>query len=146
MEASEDRSQELKVEILANVVPGTDIRPVGSDIPQGSKVLEKGSVLGPAELGLLATVGATKVKWVLAINPFSCTYLVQTSHHHAFVKGPPLACRGTPLDRERAAGNALANLNSVSQMVVVTFHILFPRIPLRRHSSRAPSATATRPP
>ena len=37
-------------------------RPIGSDIRKGEKVLAKGSVLGAAEIGLLATVGATKVK------------------------------------------------------------------------------------
>ena len=37
-------------------------RPVGSDIPQGEKVLKKNQFLGPSEVGLLATVGVFKVK------------------------------------------------------------------------------------
>ena len=40
----------------------TDTRPIGSDIESGSVILSKGMVLGPAEIGLLATVGATKVE------------------------------------------------------------------------------------
>jgi hypothetical protein len=36
--------------------PGLDIRPVGVDVSAGQKVLDKGAELGPAELGLLATV------------------------------------------------------------------------------------------
>lgn len=36
-------------------------RPVGSDIAAGEHVLHKGQHLGPAELGLLATVGVTSV-------------------------------------------------------------------------------------
>lgn len=37
-------------------------RPVGSDIPQGEKVLKRNQFLGPSEVGLLATVGVFKVK------------------------------------------------------------------------------------
>jgi gephyrin len=36
-------------------------RPIGFDISAGELVLSKGEVLGPAELGLLATVGVTQV-------------------------------------------------------------------------------------
>ena len=36
-------------------------RPVGSDIAAGQQVLSKGQRLGPAELGLLATVGVASV-------------------------------------------------------------------------------------
>ncbi|XP_046382910.1 gephyrin [Ischnura elegans] len=52
---------ELEVEILWAPVLGQDVRPVGSDIACGERVLMKGCVLGPSELGLLATVGATCV-------------------------------------------------------------------------------------
>jgi molybdenum cofactor synthesis domain-containing protein len=46
------------VEILAsNVQPGNNIRPIGQDIKAGQLVLAKGVLLGPAELGLLGTVG-----------------------------------------------------------------------------------------
>mmetsp|Transcript_20172 Transcript_20172/g.22437 ORF Transcript_20172/g.22437 Transcript_20172/m.22437 type:complete len:416 (-) Transcript_20172:21-1268(-) len=49
------------VEICKAVSTGTDIRQIGSDIQKGQTVLEKGERLGPAEIGLLATVGAAKV-------------------------------------------------------------------------------------
>lgn len=38
------------------------MRPVGSDIKAGQAVLHKGDLLGPAEIGILATVGAPSVK------------------------------------------------------------------------------------
>jgi molybdopterin molybdotransferase len=45
------------VEILASVEPGRDIRRAGEDIRGGETVLRRGTVLGPAELGVLASVG-----------------------------------------------------------------------------------------
>ncbi len=60
-EASEDGSRELRVEMLKASAPGQDIRRVGSDIAAGEKVLAAGTVLRAAELGLLATVGCTRV-------------------------------------------------------------------------------------
>ena len=42
--------------------PGDDVRAVGSDIEAGEEVLPKGTVIGPAEVGLLATVGAAKLR------------------------------------------------------------------------------------
>ncbi len=45
------------VEIETTVAPGADIRPVGQDIAAGQRVLERGTVLGAAEIGLLAAVG-----------------------------------------------------------------------------------------
>ncbi|HXW00856.1 MAG TPA: gephyrin-like molybdotransferase Glp, partial [Anaerolineae bacterium] len=51
-----------QVHILTNdLQPGTNIRPVGQDIETGQAVLPQGTVLGPAELGLLGTVGKTAV-------------------------------------------------------------------------------------
>ena len=51
-----------QVNILADdIQAGANIRPVGEDIEAGQRVLAKGTVLGPAELGLLGTVGKTKV-------------------------------------------------------------------------------------
>ena len=37
-------------------------RPIGSDIASGSLVLKQDSLLGPAELGLLATIGVVDVE------------------------------------------------------------------------------------
>lgn len=50
-----------RVRIRQAVPPGADVRPVGSDIAIGEEVLAAGTCLGPAEIGLLATVGAATV-------------------------------------------------------------------------------------
>jgi molybdenum cofactor synthesis domain-containing protein len=51
-----------QVNILANhIEAGANIRPVGQDIERGQLVLAKHTVLGPAELGLLGTVGKAQV-------------------------------------------------------------------------------------
>jgi molybdopterin molybdotransferase len=44
------------------VRPGDNIRPAGQDIKAGQTVLTRGTVLGPAELGLLASVGQQYVR------------------------------------------------------------------------------------
>jgi gephyrin len=51
-----------RVYIRQQVTAGADIRPVGSDVQQGETVLRAGERLGVAEVGLLATVGATHVQ------------------------------------------------------------------------------------
>lgn len=45
------------IEFETSVAAGTNIRPVGEDIEAGSKLLARGAILGPAEIGLLAAVG-----------------------------------------------------------------------------------------
>lgn len=40
----------------------THVRPVGIDVQAGQSVLTKGTVLGPAQLGLLAALGATNIE------------------------------------------------------------------------------------
>ena len=64
LKKSEDGKEELEIKIKQVPKAGQDIRPIGSDIEQGSVILHQGSVIGPAEIGLLATVGATKIKVV----------------------------------------------------------------------------------
>jgi gephyrin len=49
------------VRIGKRVTPGADVRPVGYDVAVGEEVLPAGVRLGAAELGILATVGATAV-------------------------------------------------------------------------------------
>jgi molybdenum cofactor synthesis domain-containing protein len=46
------------------VEPGENIRPIGVDLTRGSVVLERGSVLGAAEMGLLAGLGVDPVEVV----------------------------------------------------------------------------------
>ncbi|GIK43589.1 MAG: molybdopterin molybdenumtransferase MoeA [Chloroflexota bacterium] len=51
-----------QVQLLTDELqPGANIRPIGQDIETGQLVLPRGTVLGPAELGLLGTVGKTEV-------------------------------------------------------------------------------------
>ena len=46
-----------RVQVNASPVPGQWIRRAGEDVTQGAVVLEKGQRLGPAELGLAASIG-----------------------------------------------------------------------------------------
>jgi len=50
-----------EIGILCEVEPGTDIRRAGEDITKGSLVLRKGVVLRPSEIGVLASLGYSKV-------------------------------------------------------------------------------------
>ncbi len=50
-----------RVEVSAEVEPGRNIRRAGEDIRRGEVVLERGTVIGPAELGVLASLGAALV-------------------------------------------------------------------------------------
>ena len=50
-----------RVRFIKLLPKGANIRPVGQDLAQGDLVLEPGMVLGAAEIGLLATMGYTKV-------------------------------------------------------------------------------------
>ncbi len=54
-------SADGEVQVVAEVEPGRDIRRAGEDIRVGDVVLEAGTVLGPAELGVLASVGRASV-------------------------------------------------------------------------------------
>lgn len=50
-----------RIRIARAVEPGAFIRPRGEDVRAGDRVLEPGRTLGPAEIGLLATLGHTPV-------------------------------------------------------------------------------------
>jgi molybdopterin molybdotransferase len=47
--------------ILREVIAGLDIRRSGESIAKGSLVLEKGNIINPAEIGVLASLGLSKV-------------------------------------------------------------------------------------
>ncbi len=49
-----------EISVRVEVEPGRDIRRAGEDIRAGDKVLKAGSVLGPAELGVLASIGVAE--------------------------------------------------------------------------------------
>jgi molybdopterin molybdotransferase len=55
------RSDGSRVEVQAEVEAGCDIRRAGEDIEPGDAVLAAGTRIGPAELGVLASVGAVEV-------------------------------------------------------------------------------------
>jgi molybdopterin molybdotransferase len=59
---SERQGTHAEIGVLIKVKPGTDIRLAGEDIAAGSLVLSKGTVLRPAEVGVLASLGRNKVK------------------------------------------------------------------------------------
>ena len=56
-----DGPESTWVEILQEVTPGNNIRPLGEDIQQGQIVLTRGMEIGVWEIGILATLGWTTV-------------------------------------------------------------------------------------
>jgi len=58
---SERHGASGEIGILREVAPGKDIRLAGEDITAGSLVLSKGTVIRPAEVGVLASLGCSKV-------------------------------------------------------------------------------------
>ncbi len=50
-----------EVDLTLEVAPGTSVRRAGDDLRSGQQVLVPGSVLGPAALGVLASVGLDRV-------------------------------------------------------------------------------------
>ncbi len=55
----DDSSDSVKIHVSA--VPGTNIRPAGEDIRRGETVLRQGNRINPADMGILASLGAAKV-------------------------------------------------------------------------------------
>lgn len=55
---------EGRMRLLRPVQAGQDVRPAGQDLAAGERVLDAGTSLGPPEMGLLATVGRTRVQVV----------------------------------------------------------------------------------
>ncbi len=83
--------------------PGDDVRALGSDIAAGEVVLAKDSLIGAAEIGLLATVGAatvqvTSVLWKIKIHSEMCTSqvmnLIVSPAGHAFQVQPTCLATG----------------------------------------------------
>jgi gephyrin len=50
-----------EIRLLTAVRPGDEVRPAGEDVARGQAVLARGTLLGPAELGLLAATGHSEV-------------------------------------------------------------------------------------
>jgi molybdopterin molybdotransferase len=51
-----------QVAIYADMPPGCNVRPAGEDVSQGALVLEKGTVVRAAEVGVIASLGMDTVK------------------------------------------------------------------------------------
>jgi molybdopterin molybdotransferase len=51
-----------RVEVAAEVEPGRDVRRAGDDVRAGEPVLAAGLILGPAEVGVLASIGHPTVR------------------------------------------------------------------------------------
>jgi molybdopterin molybdotransferase len=74
-----------RVAVRVPVGPGNDIRLAGEDIEAGERVLRAGAELGPAELGVLASVGRGEV--ACAVRP---SVTVLTTGDELQEPGPPL--------------------------------------------------------
>ena len=55
------REDDGQVLLLADPAAGANVHPIGNDLDAGQIVVTAGTVLGPAEIGLLATLGAASV-------------------------------------------------------------------------------------
>jgi molybdopterin molybdotransferase len=60
----ETRESKETVEILVAPEPAEHIRRAGEDVPRGSTVFQAGDVLGPAALGVLASIGCSMIEVV----------------------------------------------------------------------------------
>ncbi len=57
-----DASEVSDIAVRADIPEGANIRPAGQDIRQGQIVLRKGTLVRPAEIGILASVGRDTVQ------------------------------------------------------------------------------------
>ena len=62
LESDDGGRTEKRIKILTCPKPGQDIRPIGFDVNKGQQVLSAYDKLGPAELGLMASLGLTDVE------------------------------------------------------------------------------------
>lgn len=62
LESDNEGRTEKRIKILTTPKPGQDIRPIGFDVSKGQKVLTALQKLGPAELGLMASLGLTEIE------------------------------------------------------------------------------------
>ena len=83
VEDTDDGDERVAVRVA--VEPGNDIRRAGEDIEAGERVLRTGVELGPAEIGVLASVGRGEV--ACAIRPW---VTVLTTGDELQEPGPPL--------------------------------------------------------
>ncbi len=77
------------VGILAPVGPGRHVRHPGEDVRQGDLVIDTGTLLSPAHLGLLASLGIDRVRAV----PRPTVGVLSTGDELTTLPGPPTAGR-----------------------------------------------------
>jgi molybdopterin molybdotransferase len=65
--------------IAEPVVPGTNVRRAGEDMARGAVVLERGHLLSPPEIGLLATLGCPEIE--VHRRPRVAIYTIPTATH-----------------------------------------------------------------
>ncbi|CAG0925764.1 unnamed protein product, partial [Notodromas monacha] len=64
LEWDEESKEEKKIKILTNPTPGLDVRTKGSDLTKDTLIMRAGTKLSPADVGILASVGITRVSVV----------------------------------------------------------------------------------
>ena len=62
LESDDGGRTEKRIKILTCPKPGQDIRPIGFDVNKGQQVLSAYDKLGPAELGLMASLGLSDIE------------------------------------------------------------------------------------
>ncbi|NLG66509.1 MAG: molybdopterin molybdotransferase MoeA [Actinobacteria bacterium] len=62
VEVEETRESGGRVSVFRRVMPWDNVRPAGEDSRKGEVVLPAGTVIGPAEIGVLASLGCAKVR------------------------------------------------------------------------------------
>ncbi|MFW2381131.1 MAG: gephyrin-like molybdotransferase Glp [Acidimicrobiales bacterium] len=64
VELTEADAEDSKVLCKAEVASGNHVRPAGDDLVAGTEVFTPGVVIGPAHIGMLATLGVTEIEVV----------------------------------------------------------------------------------
>ncbi len=100
-----------RVLIDSEVQAGKNVRPVGEDVQTGERVLEMGTQLGAAEIGVLASLGIDSVEVVrkIRVAVFSTGDELRSLDDHAGKELPP----GTLFDSNRHTLKALLNKPSI---------------------------------
>ena len=55
-----EEAERLGARVFAPSTPGTNVRAAGEDVRRGQAVLSRGDVIGPAEIGVMASLGYSR--------------------------------------------------------------------------------------
>jgi molybdopterin molybdotransferase len=97
------RAEGDRVLIFEEVRPGLHVRPAGDDIAAGSVLFHPGEVLGPAHLGVLASVGCRE----LSVIPAPVVAILSTGNELVPIEDPTELRRGQIRDSNRVVLTAL---------------------------------------